>query len=285
MIKVEYELAESKHEKTRIALHQSYVFLRLTAFLKQAGYHELSTALWQALLDIVVLRPLNIPSENLMTNFEEFWDSELPRLGESIGSGWRSYMSIPKPQLPEPVTYQPQTIRPKRDIFSSFARVEDIVEKALYQPGRTLDEAGEDDPFHVILFSDLEPFLSALILTTEIIQPLVHAFLCYCQLPSLMCNDEVDYAKWWLDSFVQTWAENLWDDSNASSKWTKELPPSWRWNRMTTDLIFGEAFPDNVSVNRHWVENVLREVTHSQTVWTEIAEYFIAFELKYFGPA
>jgi hypothetical protein len=285
MLRLEYNIAEKQQEKTEIALRQTYVFLRLTALLKQSGYRELSTALWQALLDIVVLPPPNVTFEDIIPAFEEYWNSELPRLGESMSSGWRAYMSRPKPQLPEPITYQPDAISSRRNIFSQFTRVEEAAEKALHQPGRTLDEAGEDDPFHIILFSDLQPFLSALIFTTEIVRPLIHAFICFSELPPLVCNDKFDYGEWWIDSYLQTQTEDLWDTAKSPYKWTKELPTCWRWSRMTTDLLYSDAFPENISINRDWVQNVLRELTHSQIEWTQLAEYFIAFQKKYFGPS
>ena len=274
-----YSSASNPEARSRVVFHQAYVFLRLTAFLKQSGYHELSTALWQAALEFVILRPPDLSNDDAFADFEEYWDSESYRLGEVLNSGWRNR------NLPEPFSYQTETVSAGTSIFAQFVQAELNSEKSLYIPGRTIDDAGEDDPFHIILFSDISPFLYVLLTSLDLVRPLTYAFLCYAGLPPLEGQSEtLDYGEWWLDPFLRIQAVNLWDKPFTSNEGIQSLPACWRWSRMTTDLLFSDVFPDILNSNTAWTQMVLRQLVYAQSEWSELAEYLVAFLLKYSSP-
>jgi NRDE-2, necessary for RNA interference len=239
----------------------------------------LATALWQTALEFTIFCPLDLSTDNAIADFEDYWDSESYRLGESLNSGWRSG------SMPEPFSYQTATVSPGRSIFAQFVQVELNSEVSLHIPGRTIDDAGEDDPFHVILFSDISPFLSVLLTSPEIVPHLIYAFLCFAGLPPLEGHNEtIDYGEWWLDPFLRSQAVDLWDKLSGSTERVQYLPVCWRWSRMTTDILFSSAFPDNINTNILWTQTVLKQLTYSQNGWNELAEYLIAFLLKYSSP-
>ena len=79
-------------ERYAISVVRVYVVVRLTSFMREAGFAELSVATWQALLEYEFCKPpqevgqeLFVKNEMTMlglSNFEEFWESEVPRIGE-----------------------------------------------------------------------------------------------------------------------------------------------------------------------------------------------------------
>ena len=55
-------------------------------FLRESGYAELSVAIWQANLDINFRSPSFY--KDFKTGFQEYWESEVSRLGEADSLGW-----------------------------------------------------------------------------------------------------------------------------------------------------------------------------------------------------
>lgn len=123
------------------------------------------TAWWQALIG----------------QFETFWDTEAPRIGESGSVGWRN---TPPGTPPPPSRPAPSFAHTSSDPFERWLEAEMSAEQAYALPGRVrdLDPATEDDPFHVIVFSDISPFLFP-IFTPEVRLQLIYAFLTFLGLP------------------------------------------------------------------------------------------------------
>ncbi|KAL9038669.1 MAG: hypothetical protein Q9180_002992 [Flavoplaca navasiana] len=75
---------------------QIHVLLRLTLLLREAGYMEVAVATWQALLEFEFNKPTQYRHadqtkstlDDSILAFEQFWDSEAPRIGEANASGW-----------------------------------------------------------------------------------------------------------------------------------------------------------------------------------------------------
>lgn len=119
----------------------------------------------------------------VLMEFEDFWDSEVPRIGEQGAQGWRS--------THESKTFvEPPAIRPRNldtgkegDPYARWYRAERRAEQSLNQPGRArdLDPAG-DDPFHMIMFEDVAPFLFPVQTPLARLQ-LIYAFLTFLGLP------------------------------------------------------------------------------------------------------
>src|SRR5205814_9906202 len=71
-----------------------YVFLRATIFIHDAGYKELAVSAWQALLELSFSRPAEqgeASAASVMESFQDFWESEVARIGEDNAVGWATY--------------------------------------------------------------------------------------------------------------------------------------------------------------------------------------------------
>ena len=59
-----------------------HVLLRVTSFIRHAGYTELSVAIWQAILHLQSPHTAAATTEESMSELEQWWDDEGPRFGE-----------------------------------------------------------------------------------------------------------------------------------------------------------------------------------------------------------
>ncbi|WVF70250.1 hypothetical protein IAT40_005039 [Kwoniella sp. CBS 6097] len=169
-----------------------YLFLRACLFLKQSGYNERALAAFQAQIEITFFKPdllrhrpeSSSPSgwfEKIQSEFEDFWESEAPRIGDSGALGWRrSGSSINPPPSRSAGSLQHSS----EDPFERWLEAEVHAEKAYARPGRAtdLDSETEDDPYHIILFADIQPFLFAVTIP-EVRLQLIYAFLAFLGLP------------------------------------------------------------------------------------------------------
>lgn len=164
-----------------------YVFLRTTRFLHDSGYSELAVAAWQAILELSFARPSDASdseAEDLLSSFGDFWESEVPRIGEENAKGWAHFAEAEEmADLPEskidPAAAPPGT----RDVYKAWATLETQRGKNARLPSRTLDEGTEDDPFRVVMFSDLKllMFFVPPTILTSMKEPLLDAFLLFNQ--------------------------------------------------------------------------------------------------------
>lgn len=190
--------AESSHSTEHVWM---YLFLRMTLFIREAGYSELSLALWQALLEFNFFRPEGLQPNASIAAFEEFWDSEALRIGEDGAKGWRNSLDQSASQG-DLNTSQAYGIDPGA-AFETWSAAEQARSLSSHFPARTLDEVEEDDPFRVILFSDIENYLRFWPNRTGR-RRLVSAFLCFCRLPPLQrTSDEDDTCSWLVDPFLR----------------------------------------------------------------------------------
>lgn len=136
-----------------------YLFLRVTKFLHDAGYRELAVAAWQAMLEMTFFRPSGLDAPRAaMEAFEEFWESEAPRIGELNASGWKQFAASPG-DAPDPVEYNRPEFEETKDSYKAWANEERWQAQRASLPARTLDQGNDDDPFRVIMFSDIAPLL------------------------------------------------------------------------------------------------------------------------------
>jgi hypothetical protein len=157
---------------------QTYLFLRMTLFMREAGFSELATGLWQAILEFVLFRPSN-SEEDLISSFVAFWDSEAARIGESGAKGWRnSNVEI------DPIISSSQTTLLPRSLFASWVEAEMRLRRTARLPARTLDEVENDDPFRVVLSSDIQEFLTYFE-NWRSQDILIRGFISFCHLPPL----------------------------------------------------------------------------------------------------
>ncbi|OAP64139.1 hypothetical protein AYL99_00111 [Fonsecaea erecta] len=172
-----------------------YILLRLTLFLWQSGFTERAVGIWQALLEFNYFRPRNTPSTDLIPSFEQFWASEVARIGEEGSAGWRSNTSS-ELEVRSDKAFQVQHMD-----FEAWAAAEDDLERTAGLPARALDDVCEDDPYRVLLFSDIQDFLLSPI-TEEGTWLMQDAFLLFAGLSPLSSLPES--RAWQRDPFVHS---------------------------------------------------------------------------------
>ena len=186
---------------------QIFLLLRLTICLREAGFSEQSIAIWQVVFEFNCCEPAYsgqpngniISSKELRTSFEDFWESEVPRIGEKGSVGWRALVSQGG-SPPEPRRDETIPISSQNSFIENWYKYENARGLQSQQPARTIDETGEDDPFRVVLFSDVKDF--AFSLPSSSYQMLFCAFLAYSHLPPP--EGTPDHLKlWWQNPFVR----------------------------------------------------------------------------------
>lgn len=307
-----------------------YVILRLTVFMREAGYSEHAIASWQAILEYIFFKPkkfqdqeyrLGGPLESTTKSaFGEFWESEVPRIGEEYSKGWSTYMSQ-KERLPEPKNNVNVTLTDCERIFDFWVRSERRRSLEARLPARTIDDLEENDPYRVILFSDVEDVL---------VDPpdhsgqmlLISAFLTFCHLPPFS-TEVVDQnlRTWWRDSFFRN--EGLYSDRICSGNWkswfhTREteihestdaqqgsalekfdlrnpfgfFAPSYQLSHCSLmadrgswfaafDSWEDECFEDRGPIQKAWVNRTIKTLVQLDAGGENLAEYYLAFELRF----
>ncbi|KAK5005724.1 hypothetical protein LTR28_007358 [Elasticomyces elasticus] len=132
---------------------QLYVLLRLAVYVRDSGYEELAVALWQAMLEFHLFRPPNLDNASkqlLLDSFEQFWDSEVPRLGENGASGWQQYDKVGGTAPTGRQVDADKRIDPAF-CFRDFVEAEEQYSHEFCLPGRTADTVTPDDPYHIKL--------------------------------------------------------------------------------------------------------------------------------------
>ncbi|KAF4457456.1 hypothetical protein F53441_506 [Fusarium austroafricanum] len=170
-----------------------YVFLRLTRFIHDSGYKELAVAAWQAFLELNFFRPMRLDDQSAaLESFRDFWESEVPRIGEMDALGWAKFVEDGgMGDAPEPLQDSKDPEYQSRDDYRRWASLESCRAQKARVPARTMDEGTEDDPFRVVMFSDIEPLL---IVVPKGILPavqnqLLDAFLIFHGLPPTFWSD------------------------------------------------------------------------------------------------
>ncbi|KAI0603498.1 NRDE-2, necessary for RNA interference-domain-containing protein [Biscogniauxia sp. FL1348] len=298
------EVSKLAHTADQIQLfeHMIYVFLRLTRFISDAGYSELATAAWQATLEATFARPASLtqstPAEAL-SSFQEFWESEVARMGEEQAQGWTAFEKNGGAQEPpDPKASSPPSLPTTRDGYKAWSAVEQCKARNATIPARTMDEGDEDDPFRVIMFADIQDIV--LFLPADIIRAvqrqLLDAFLIFCQLPPAFCagglaNEMIQ------DSFLVRSAktniaskmESKHDTALKSEEWIAKMPDfSHEYQRMknTPEVLFPSTnwfrYMNQIRgiIPRDqylWISTTLKQLTRTFGV-KDLAAYYLAFE-------
>jgi hypothetical protein len=165
-----------------------YVFLRLTRFLHTAGFTDLAVGAWQAMLELHFARPDNVSmtKDQAMSSFGQFWESEVPRLGERGATGWRKFAEDGNSSdLPDSQQPRPRPLPATRDAYKAWAATERHRVLEARMPARTVDEGIEEDPYRVVMFRDLEELLLYFsdYQDRNFRTQLLDAFLLFCGLP------------------------------------------------------------------------------------------------------
>ncbi|RPA72571.1 DUF1740-domain-containing protein [Ascobolus immersus RN42] len=169
----------------------SFVLERALHFIRDSGFSEMAVALMQALLEVNFARPERIEPprtlielNNILTEFGSFWDEEVPRIGEEGAKGWTAFTAGTKTTPPA---------RPSRDVpdepinpkypFDSWTAKEAAICQPNALPARTTDPIEENDPFAIVLFSDIKDLVYVFHTDTYRLN-LIDIFLRFSGLPS-----------------------------------------------------------------------------------------------------
>ena len=204
----------SKAERETIHIIEVYVIFRLTSFMREAGFSERAVATWQALLEYEFYRPSRFPSYQsdvvgglepmMLSSFEEFWESEVPRIGDKDAMGWASF-DTRQGETPHATTDAKRSLDSSNDVFVSWANLERQKTLEFRHPARTLDDVEENDPYRIILFSDIRDVLECL--PTSSLNPslLIAGWLAFCRLPPWTQESGVPVSRaWYRDQFLHT---------------------------------------------------------------------------------
>ncbi|KAK4106659.1 DUF1740-domain-containing protein [Parathielavia hyrcaniae] len=160
----------------------------LMRLLWDAGFGELAVAAWQGMLEMTFCRPMGeSTAEAAMESFGEFWESEVARIGEEGARGWKHFVESGPDAAdpPEPRLESAGEVPQAADLFRAWAAAEQQATSRALMPARTLDEGNDDDPFRVVMFSDIKDglvwFPPAVL--SRVKPLLADAFLVFCGLP------------------------------------------------------------------------------------------------------
>lgn len=144
--------------------------------LRSSGYPARAFAIQQAQLEYSMACPVALqtaPWQDQMLALERFWDSEVPRLGEEGALGWKHWIdgavqcvsqSSEEVAKGKQTSLLPQTTQ-SQDAIDRWVAHQRRLTARRSQPARTTDledlrvGEGEVDPYSVIFFSDVKPFL------------------------------------------------------------------------------------------------------------------------------
>ena len=201
----------SLDESNKIFDIQIYVVLRMTLFMRESGFAEHATAAWQALVEFVFFKPTVVQVsvhnkdgsslEATVSMFEKFWDSEVPRIGENGAEGWASFSQ----KQGEPLQSRNELaddLEDSKDHWKSWLASERRHSLLSRNPARTIDDIEENDPYRIVLFSDIRPFLiDPPSLAGQ--QMLLNAFIAFCGLPPFSVESHDSRSRVWAgDSFL-----------------------------------------------------------------------------------
>jgi hypothetical protein len=281
---------------------QCYLFLRLTLFLREAGYVELSVGLWQAVLEFTCFRPSSLSESNdqesALSSFAEFWESEVARIGEVGAAGWRNAASSDI----DPTIHAYETELDSTEVLKSWAKAERERVQDSRMPARSIDEfKGMDDPYSVVLFSDLQNILP-FFWDVNNLDELIDSFLYFCHLPHLAVPQNALTTRLWSgDNFLRNefvdnaqndlspWISSQADNSQASKSPFCFPVPNFLH---TTDTMFAapdkwfsslQAWATSTSsessvINPGWVRQTLRTLAEIHPTDNELAEYALAID-------
>ncbi|KAF2756798.1 DUF1740-domain-containing protein [Pseudovirgaria hyperparasitica] len=265
---------------------QLYILARLTKMISESGYHEQALAIWQVIIENNFLRPAGVedPIQSLIL-FEEFWDSEVARVGELGATGWCNFREVSV--LPKTDRQDLAADEVSKSPLSAFYQLETSHMQTIDVPGRTSDKAAEEDPYHVVLFSDISVYLS-LVGHGLPMTRVVEAFLAFWDLPPLPGPNETPFDS--RDVFLRKGTIHKKVDSPkdggplghfVETMGTVSSLPIRRRQTTIYDL-FSDAFHTFANTrSKIFVKTVLQHLS-SLTKDEAILEYSMAFTVKFF---
>ncbi|CAO3613577.1 unnamed protein product [Cunninghamella blakesleeana] len=182
-------------ERENIESVMVYIVLRLCLFMKQSGYQERAIASIQAIVEFSLFQPLiysmstNSTLSQMIQDFCNFWDSEVPRFGEKGAKGWNTFYNMYQNDETD-INIEPK----KNELDEDIGDVESIQDwlcqeekqAEKYILPRRMDDIEElsidEDPFRVILSEDVSKILFN-ITTTSAKKSLIYSIFVFLGLP------------------------------------------------------------------------------------------------------
>ena len=269
-----------------IGVAQVHVLLRYTCFLRDAGYIELAVATWQTVLEYNFFKPVQLndaDSEVLSTAFEDFWESDVPRVGELGARGWSRSSDGSENSKRNPNF----TAKPPLDsssCFAAFAEEESLLSSVsmLPEPIDGLDIA--TDPHQHVMFSDLREIIETIPLDVSKTS-VMNALFLFFGLPLLPPESNHSIESSWLidphfkrDPFLLR--KRITEETASRSKHFTA-----KCKLESAQSLFDNAF-HNVKEyeNNHltqFLDRTLEALVSIQPGNEGLAEYYIAFKLEF----
>ena len=238
----------SLDERNKVFEIQIYVVLRMALFMRESGFAEHATAAWQALLEFVFFRPVIVQNrdhsedklfgEATISMFEQFWDSEVPRIGEEGAGGWASFFQR-QGRPPQPRTEPADGLNHSKGHWKLWLASERRQTLLSRTPARTIDDIEVNDPYRIILFSDIRPFL---------VDPpspagqqlILDAFIAFCCLPPFAAEGPTSCSRVWRrDCFLHNEALRL--SSKLQVLWNLRSPEKCKSSEEQDSTEKGDA--------------------------------------------
>ncbi|KAF4957408.1 hypothetical protein FGADI_3144 [Fusarium gaditjirri] len=273
-----------------------YVFLRLTRFIHDSGYKELAVAAWQAFLELNFFRPTQLDDQSAaFESLGDFWESEVPRIGEVDAQGWAKFVADGGiGDAPEPLQNIKGPKYQSRDDYKRWATLESSQADKARIPARTMDEGTEDDPFRVVMFSDIEPLLFFVpkSILPAVQEQVLDAFLIFQGFPPTFWPDHWTEEAYH-DQFLSVFTLHMGSSTPAPLSGDEDpteiqrKPPSFRQNPLcvseTLDVLFpqSEWFSYLPSMNRNndvelgFMVNATKQLVHNAN-FGDLATYNLA---------
>lgn len=290
-------VSSQRQENVQNSLEAIEVLLLATRFVQDAGYRELAVAAWQAILELTFFRPDGDvqTTTSVPDSFKEFWESEVPRIGDAGAAGWRYYVATDgADEAPEPLRAPTITPPQSRDAYKAWSQLEAEHANAAKLPARTMDDGTEDDPYRVVTYTDIEPFLFVLphTLVSEIGASLLDAFLIFCGLPPATSSEWA--RRLYKDQFLAPVASNIpsisMDEAKPALNEDESIvrgPPLFNRNysafAMSAEMLFPaygwfsffQSQLQNSSIDSGWLEVALGQLIFSAGC-KDLSEYYMA---------
>ena len=228
-------------EQNKIFDVEVYLVLRMTLFMREGGFAEHATAAWQALLEFVFFKPITVQTsdhnkdglsrEVAISMFEKFWDSEVPRVGEEGAKGWASF-SQKQGEPPQSKGETANDLEDTDDCWKLWLASEQWHTLLSRNSARTIDDVEENDPYRIVLFSDIRCYLiDPPSVASQ--QLLLDAFVAFCCLPPFAAEAHESRSRLWgRDCFLR----------NDALRWNSKLKDSWNLRSLEHPRSLGKQY-------------------------------------------
>lgn len=269
------------------------IFLRATKFFRDAGYKELAVAAWQGLLELNLFRPESVKGgSEVLAAFEAYWEDEMPRIGDADAQGWRHHLrSGELGDAPGTTAVQESAETRGQDPYRAWAAAERARGEKATLPARTMDPDTDDDPFRVVMYSDIKQWLFVIPqdCLPHATRQLIDAFLLFCGLPlAFRCSSWLERA--YHDQFLSGSSTHVrlqpaWEAKPEDHEAAQRKAPSFSngncFARMSPDLLFSKSswfqYFDVAGVaGLSWVETALKQLVYSAPI-PDLALYYQGF--------